>query len=45
MKTALGKGLGSLIPEKGKKGEILELDINTIVPSEYQPRRLKDSLQ
>jgi ParB family chromosome partitioning protein len=40
MKTALGKGLGSLIPEKGKKGEILELDINTIVPSEYQPRRV-----
>ncbi len=40
MKTALGKGLGALIPEKGKTEGILELDINTIVPSEYQPRRL-----
>jgi ParB family chromosome partitioning protein len=39
MKTALGKGLGSLIPEKVKRGEILELDIDSIVPSEYQPRR------
>jgi ParB family chromosome partitioning protein len=47
MKTALGKGLGSLIPEKGKKGEILEIDINSIVPSEYQPRRVfkDDALQ
>lgn len=40
MKTALGKGLGSLIPEKGKQREILELDIKSIVPSEYQPRRV-----
>lgn len=40
MKTALGKGLGALIPEKGKTEGILELDINTIVPSEYQPRRV-----
>jgi ParB family chromosome partitioning protein len=40
VKTALGKGLGSLIPEKGKRSEILELDIDSIVPSEYQPRRV-----
>jgi ParB family chromosome partitioning protein len=40
MKTALGKGLSSLIPEKGKQREILELDIQSIVPSEYQPRRV-----
>ena len=39
MKTALGKGLGALIPEKEKETGILELDINTIVPNEYQPRR------
>jgi ParB family chromosome partitioning protein len=40
VKTALGKGLGSLIPEKEKRSEILELDIDSIVPSEYQPRRV-----
>ena len=40
MKTALGKGLSSLIPEKVKYGEILHLDIDSIVPSEYQPRRV-----
>jgi len=39
VKTALGKGLGALIPEKEKETGILELDINTIVPNEYQPRR------
>ncbi len=46
MKTALGKGLSALIPEKekGKTREILELDIKTIKPNEYQPRRVfKDS--
>ncbi len=42
MKTALGKGLGSLIPEKGKKSEVLELDADSIIPSEYQPRRVFD---
>ncbi|GBE04798.1 MAG TPA: ParB/RepB/Spo0J family partition protein [Nitrospirae bacterium] len=40
MKTALGKGLGALIPEKGKAGGILELDVNLIVPNAYQPRRI-----
>lgn len=47
MKTALGKGLGALIPEKGKTEGILELDINIIVPNEYQPRRVfkDDTLQ
>jgi ParB family chromosome partitioning protein len=43
MKTALGKGLSALIPEKEKaavnKNEILELNIKTIVPNEYQPRK------
>lgn len=39
MKTALGKGLGSLIPEKEKQGEILQLDIESVVPGEFQPRR------
>lgn len=53
MKTALGKGLGALIPEKEKPGSIdlykykegiLELDINAVVSNEYQPRRVfKDS--
>ena len=40
MKTALGKGLSSLISEKVKYGEILHLDIDSIVPGEYQPRRI-----
>jgi ParB family chromosome partitioning protein len=42
MKTALGKGLSALIPEKekGKAKEILELDIKTIKPNQYQPRRV-----
>ncbi len=44
MKTALGKGLSALIPqkekEKGKSREILDLDIKTIKPNEYQPRRI-----
>ena len=41
MKPALGKGLSALIPEKekGKAREILELNINIIMPNEYQPRR------
>ena len=54
MKPALGKGLSALIPqkEKGKEKEersgthreILELDITSIKPNEYQPRRFfKDS--
>ena len=46
MKTALGKGLSALIPEKEKTAGILELDIISIVPGENQPRRVfnNDSL-
>lgn len=44
MKPALGKGLSALIPqkekEKGTSREILDLDIKTIKPNEYQPRRI-----
>jgi len=44
MKPALGKGLSALIPqkekEKVKNREILDLDIKTIKPNEYQPRRI-----
>ena len=42
MKPALGKGLSALIPEKRKPspGEILNLGIKSIVPNEYQPRRV-----
>ncbi len=46
MKPALGKGLSALIPEKAKSmtndssKEILELDISSIIPNEYQPRRI-----
>ena len=43
MKPALGKGLSALIPAKQgeakpRSNEILELDISTIEPNEYQPR-------
>lgn len=37
MKTALGKGIEALIPEKGE--EIISLDINRIFPGEQQPRK------
>jgi ParB family chromosome partitioning protein len=40
MKTALGKGLSALIPEKDKTSDIQELDIDRIVPNEFQPRRV-----
>jgi len=40
MKTALGKGLSALIPAKEKKTGVNELDIDNIVPSENQPRRI-----
>lgn len=47
MKTALGKGLAALIPEKDKtavsgsfKEGVIELNIDKIVPNEYQPRRI-----
>jgi len=42
MKMALGKGLESLLPEKGE--EIVKIDIEKIIPNEYQPRKIfKDS--
>lgn len=37
MKTALGKGLNALIPEKGE--DILYLDIDRIMPGKQQPRK------
>jgi len=45
MKTALGKGLESLIPERGE--EIVYLDISRIFPGEQQPRKTfrNDSLK
>jgi ParB family transcriptional regulator, chromosome partitioning protein len=45
MKTALGKGLEALIPEKGD--EIIYLDIERIFPGEQQPRKMfrDDSLK
>jgi len=50
-KIALGKGLGALIPQRegaigieSYREGVIELDINTILPNEYQPRRIfKDS--
>ncbi|MBI3592607.1 MAG: ParB/RepB/Spo0J family partition protein [Nitrospirae bacterium] len=38
MKTALGKGLEALLPEKGD--EVIKLDISKIVPNEQQPRKV-----
>lgn len=44
MKTALGKGLSALIPEGPVSSQVNELDINSITPNEYQPRKtIKDS--
>jgi ParB family transcriptional regulator, chromosome partitioning protein len=37
MKTALGKGLEALIPEKGE--EVVYLDLERIFPGEQQPRK------
>jgi ParB family chromosome partitioning protein len=37
MKTALGKGLNALLPEKGE--EVLYLDIDRIMPGKQQPRK------
>ncbi len=37
MKTALGKGLNALIPEKGE--EVLHLDIDRVMPGKEQPRK------
>ncbi|MCL5022173.1 MAG: ParB/RepB/Spo0J family partition protein [Nitrospirae bacterium] len=38
MKTALGKGLESLLPEKAQ--EIINIDIHRIIPGEQQPRKV-----
>lgn len=45
MKTALGKGLEALLPEKGE--EVINIDITKIIPNEYQPRKVfkDDTLQ
>jgi ParB family chromosome partitioning protein len=40
MKTALGKGLSALIPDKEQTAGVQELDIDRIVPNEHQPRRI-----
>ncbi len=42
MKPALGKGLSALIPDKGKAPtkDIPELSLKSIIPNEYQPRRI-----
>ncbi|MBE0425478.1 MAG: ParB/RepB/Spo0J family partition protein [Nitrospirae bacterium] len=37
MKTALGKGLEALIPERGE--EVVHLDVALILPGEQQPRK------
>src|SRR5512135_2314212 len=38
MKTALGKGLGSLLTDK--TGDIVSIDIDRIIPGEQQPRKV-----
>ncbi len=38
MKTALGRGIESLLPEKGE--EVIKLDIDRILPGEDQPRKV-----
>lgn len=38
MKMALGKGLESLLPEKGD--EVVHIDIEKILPNKYQPRKV-----
>ncbi|MCC6347769.1 MAG: ParB/RepB/Spo0J family partition protein [Nitrospirales bacterium] len=38
MKTALGKGLEALLPEKGD--EVIKIDVGRILPNEYQPRKV-----
>lgn len=37
MKAALGRGLESLLPEKGD--EVIQIDVNDILPHEEQPRK------
>lgn len=38
MKTALGKGLGSLLPDKTE--DVINIDIDRIIPGEQQPRKV-----
>lgn len=38
MKSALGRGIESLLPEKGE--EVIKLDIDRILPGENQPRKV-----
>ncbi|MEW5746501.1 MAG: ParB/RepB/Spo0J family partition protein [Nitrospirota bacterium] len=38
MKTALGKGLEALLPEKGE--EVINIDIGKILPNQHQPRKV-----
>lgn len=38
MKTALGKGLGSLLPERAE--DIIAIDVDRIIPGEQQPRKV-----
>jgi ParB family chromosome partitioning protein len=38
MKAALGKGLESLLPEKGE--DIIRIEIEKIVPNKHQPRKI-----
>jgi ParB family chromosome partitioning protein len=42
MKPALGKGLSALIPDQAKSNQVLELDIKSITPNDYQPRKAFD---
>ncbi|MGO9015610.1 MAG: ParB/RepB/Spo0J family partition protein [Dissulfurispiraceae bacterium] len=41
MKTALGRGLEALLPEKGE--EVIKIDIEKILPNEQQPRKVFDN--
>ncbi len=41
MKTALGKGLEALLPEKGE--EVIKIDIEKILRNEQQPRKVFDN--
>lgn len=38
MKTALGKGLEALLPERGD--EVVKIDIGKVLPNEHQPRKV-----
>ena len=38
MKTALGKGLGSLLPDRAE--DIIAIDVDRVIPGEQQPRKV-----